>query len=176
VRERWWRPNGCHGASAVTLNPIRLAAAAVVIVLLGAASYEAAIALQWLDIRPLPGAGRAEEEEVLLVAVVVQLVGAVLVARSVFGSQIETTAAEAMIPLAAAAFMVARFYTYDPYYAPTLGRMSDDGFVAPWWVYTLTACSLVAAALTLLRPRLGSSVAAVVPLCALTTFAMGIGH
>ncbi len=156
---------------------MRWAAGVVVLVLLAAASYEAAIALQWLDIRPLPGEGRREEERVLLVAVVAQLVGAAVAAVYAFRSRIENAATGSMIPLAAAGFMTARFYTFDPYYAPTLRRMSDGGFVAPWWVYTLVACSLLAGALTLARSRVGfSAVAVVVPLCALTAFAMGIGH
>lgn len=156
---------------------MKWAAAIVVLVLLAAASYETAIALQWLEIGPLPGEGRREEEQALLVAVVAQLVGAVLAASDAFAPRIKTAATGSIIPLAAAAFMTARFYSFDPYYAPTLRRMSDGGLVAPWWVFTLVACSLLAAALTRARPRVGFGVVAVVlPLCALTAFAMGLGH
>ncbi|MGH3102772.1 MAG: hypothetical protein ACRDN6_01575 [Gaiellaceae bacterium] len=147
------------------------------LVLIGAASYEAAIAFGWLAIGPLPGEGRREEEQVLLVAVVALLVGAVLAASHAFGPRIKTAATESMIPLAAATFMTGRFYSFDPYYAPTLRRMSDGGFVAPWWFFTLLACSLLAGVLTKARPRVGSSVVAVVvPLCAVTAIAMGLGH
>jgi hypothetical protein len=162
---------------AMRLRPKAWAAALVVLVLLGAAIYEAAIALGWLAIGPLPGEGHAEEEQVLLIAVAAQLAGAVLAAAFALEPRMKATAAEFMIPLSAAAFMSARFYTFDPYYAPTLRRMSDDGFVAPWWVFTLVACSLLAATLTIARPRVGlSAVAIVVPLCGLTAFAMGLGH
>ncbi len=159
------------------LRPQVLAAGLVVLVLIGAATYEAAIALGWLAIGSLPGEGRPEEEQVLLVAVAAQLAGAVLAATFAFGRRRKAAAAESMIPLAAAAFMAARFYTFDPYYAPTLRRMSDAGLVASWWVLTLVACSLVAAVLTRARLRVGLTVAAVVvPLCAVTAFAMGLGH
>jgi hypothetical protein len=159
------------------LRPRAWAAALVVLVLLGAASYEAALALGWLAIGSLPGEGRPEEEDVLLLAVAAQLAGAVLAAASAFGPRMKAGAAESMIPLSSAAFMTARFYTFDPYYAPTLRRMSDAGLVSPWWVFTLVAGSLVAAALTRARPRIGLSVVAVVvPLCALTAFVMAIGH
>jgi len=152
-------------------------AAGVVLVLLAAASYEGAIALQWLDIRPQPGAGRAEEERVLAAAIVAQIIGAVVAAARVFASRHQPAAVEATIPLAAAAFLTARFSTFDPYYAPTLRRYSDGGLVASGWVLTLVACSVVAAALMLARPRVGAGVAlVVVPLCAFTAFVLGLGH
>jgi hypothetical protein len=164
-------------AAAMQLRPRAWVAALVVLVLLGAATYEAALALGWLAIGALPGEGRPEEEEVLLLAVAAQLAGAVVAVASAFRPPTKAGAAESMIPLSAAAFMTARFYTFDPYYAPTLRRMSDDGFAAPWWVFTLVAGSLVAAALTRARPRIGLTVTGVVvPLCVLTAFAMGLGH
>jgi hypothetical protein len=73
--------------------------------------------------------------------------------------------------------MIARFYTFDPYFAPTLRRMSDHGLVAPRWAFTLAGGALVAALLTTIRPRAGLTLTAVLlPLLALTALAMGLGH
>jgi hypothetical protein len=149
----------------------------VVLLLLAAASYEAAIALGWLSVGPLPGDGPPAEETILLGAVAVHLAGAALAAGQAVKSGVSAAGAEAGIPVAAAAFVTARFYTFDPYYAPTLRRMSDQGFVAPWWVFTLVGCALVAGMLMRIRPRVGLTLTAVLlPLLALTAFAMGLGH
>ncbi len=155
---------------------MRWAAAAVVLALLAATSYEAAIALQWLDIGRQPGEAHPQENRILNIALLADLTGAAL-AAAFAQRRIEAAWAASMIPLAAAAFMVARFYTFDPYYAPTLRRMSDHGFWPPWWVFTLVACSLLSGALALTRPRIGYGVGAVVVLLtALTAFAMELGH
>jgi hypothetical protein len=72
---------------------------------------------------------------------------------------------------------VARFYTFDPYYAPALRRMSDDGLIPDAWVYTLVGLALTAAILTRTRPRLGmSATVLVLLLSALTALAEGLGH
>jgi len=155
---------------------MRWAAAVVMLVLLAAASYEAALAFGWLGIGQQPGEGHPLEGRVLAIALVADLAGAALAAASALR---RTTSASAvsMIPVGAAAFMAARFYTFDPYYAPGLRRMSDGGFWPPSWVLTLVACSLLAGALTLARPRVGSGVGAMVVLVsAFTAFLMGVGH
>jgi hypothetical protein len=100
------------------LRPRAWAAALVVLLVLLAAAYEAALALWWLEIGSLPGEGRPEEEDVLLLAVAAQLVGAGLAASAIRRAT-KPAAVESMIPLASAAFMMARFYTFDPYFLPT---------------------------------------------------------
>ena len=62
--------------------------------------------------------------------------------------------------LPAAAFLVARFYTFDPYYLPTLRRMSDGGLVSPALVFAVAALALCAAAITSVRPQAGRFMAA----------------
>jgi hypothetical protein len=52
----------------------------------------------------------------------------------------------AVVALATAALLVARYYSYDPYYAPDLHRMSDGGLIAGWWVVLLVGLSLTAVA------------------------------
>jgi hypothetical protein len=76
------------------------------------------------------------------------------------------------IPLLAAAFLFARFESYDAYYAPTLRRMSDGGLLSPWWVAFVCAAALAA---TLVRR--GRSVApAVLLVIALTGLIADAGH
>ena len=84
--------------------------------------------------------------------------------------------AELLAP-AAAAFLVARFYTFDPYYLPTLRRASDGGLVAPEVVYLLAGLALVAGLLVRLRPRVGLWLTSVVMIgCALFAWVAYGGH
>jgi hypothetical protein len=93
------------------------------------------------------------------------------------GAEQPATVPELLLAPAGAAFVVARFYTYDPYYAPTLRRMSEDGFVAGWWVFALVSMSLLAGVLATARTRLGMTACLVVlVLSALTAIAEGGGH
>ena len=68
---------------------------------------------------------------------------------------------------AAAVFVVARFYAYDPYYEPTLRRYSDNGATPPAWVWLVTAAAVVAGVLAWRVPRAGAVATAIV-LVALT--------
>lgn len=76
------------------------------------------------------------------------------------------------VPVAAAAFLAARFESYDPYYAPTLRRMSDGGLLSPWWVWFLCAAAIVVAVV----PRGRSVAPAVLLLIACTALVAGVGH
>jgi len=72
---------------------------------------------------------------------------------------------------------VARFYSYDPYYAPTLRRMSDGGAVAGGWIAVIVAATLVAGILVRRWPRAASAgTAAGVWAIALTAAVTGLGH
>jgi hypothetical protein len=75
---------------------------------------------------------------------------------------------------AAAAFLVTRFYSYDPYYAPSLRRHSEVGNVAPVWVWLSAAAAVAVGALTVAVRRAGALATggAMVPM----TLAVGIGH
>ena len=86
-------------------------------------------------------------------------------------------AVAALLAPAAAAFMVAVFFTYDPYYAPNLRRYSDGGAVAGSWIAFVAGLTVAAAVLTRFRPRAGAVVsAALIWLVLLTTVAAGDGH
>jgi hypothetical protein len=99
------------------------------------------------------------------------------VSRPRLGPPPHVEASASLLAPAAAAFVLARFYTYDPYYAPTLRRMSDDGLVADAWVYVLVGLALLAAVLVRLRPRAGlGATSLVMVLSAFTALAEGAGH
>jgi general stress protein CsbA len=146
-------------------------AAVLVGVLLAAACYEGAVALGWLHLGKAPGEGPPGQGLVLVAALAALVVAAGLAA---------VAPRRPLVPLlapAAAALVVARFYTYDPYYLPTLRRMSDGGAVAGRWVAFVCAAAAVAALTSRVRPRTGSFLTvAVLILCFGTVVFEGAGH
>ena len=145
--------------------------------LTAAAAYETAVALSWLDIGPQSGQVPPGNDLVLGGAVLALVAGATLCAVYAVRRRPPVDASASLLAPAGAAFVVARFYTFDPYYAPALRRMSDDGLIPDAWVYTLVGLALIAAVLTRTRPRLGlSATALVLALSALTALAAGLGH
>jgi len=150
---------------------------AVLVVLTAAAAYEAAVAFGWLSVGPKPGEAPVGNGLVLGAALLALVAGAGLSAVYASHRRPRADALGALIAPAAAAFVVARFYSFDPYYAPTLRRMSDDGLVAASWVYTLAGLALLAAILTRTRPRTGLGLTVLVLLMsAFTALAEGGGH
>jgi hypothetical protein len=82
-------------------------------------------------------------------------------------------------PIAGAtvAFLLARYLSYDPYYAPSLRRMSDGGLVSPEWVAFVCVAAAATAATARRGPRLATAVIALLMwTSALTALAMGLGH
>lgn len=148
---------------------------AVVAVLVAASAYEAAVALGWLTVGPDPGQGPPAEGLVLFAALAAMLAGAV--AASFGSGRDRPEAGVRLVGPASAAFVLARFYSYDPYYAPTLRRFSEDGFVPDWWVFTLVGVAVAGALVAGARPWLGRVATVVVALLsALTALAEGVGH
>jgi hypothetical protein len=143
----------------------------LLVLILGGAAYEAAIAFEWIPIGDVPGQGATGEGEVLAVSLLAVLAG---IAVSMFASRGNRLVA-GLAPTAAL-LMAARFYSFDSYYASTLRRASEGGIVAAGWVYALVALALLAAALALLRPRLAFLGAPVMLLCLLTTLFADAGH
>jgi hypothetical protein len=143
----------------------------VLCALVGATVYETLVALGAIELGYVPGDGPPGEGLVLSIALVAMLAGGGLVAfrpPAPFG---------ALVAPAAAAFLVARFYTFDPYYLPTLRRMSDGGLVSPALVFAVAALALCAAAITLARPRAGRFMAPPVILaCAFLALVVDGGH
>jgi hypothetical protein len=149
----------------------RAAPAAVVAVLVGAACYEASVALRLLDVGPQPGQGPPSGGVVLVLALAALVAGAALVAAAP-----RHPLAWLLAP-AAAALVVARFFSFDPYYAPTLRRMSDGGAVSPAWVAFVAAAALAAGVALRTGRRSGAFLsAAVLVLSFATAVFEGAGH
>jgi hypothetical protein len=117
--------------TAGTLAPV----AALVV----ATAYEAAVAIGLVDLGGESGA-RPPGEGVAVAAAAVAVVLAS--ART-----LAVPRAAALLPPVAAAFALARFCAYDPYYAPTVRRASEGGLVPGWWIVGLVAVAVLAAVL-----------------------------
>jgi hypothetical protein len=135
------KPPTCRRLRTLSMTRVGLSIAGVGVVV-AAAAYALTIAVGWLSIGSQPGEG-APAEGVFVVGAVLALLAA---AVSCFVAGIRgrrPSRVDPLIPLTAAAFVVARYYGYDPYYAPTLRRFSDDGSVAPCGctAWSLASCS-----------------------------------
>jgi hypothetical protein len=147
--------------------------------LLVCAAYELAVALDWISLGTLPGQGPPGEGWVILVALLTMLAG--------IGLVLSGDLAAITLPLAAAAFVVAHFYSFDDYYLPTLRRFSEGGAPSAEWIYALAAASgAVAAATAVIRiaapHHLNARDAArglsalILIFCVYTTLVQGTGH
>jgi hypothetical protein len=143
--------------------------------LLLAAEYELALALGAVSIGPEPGDGPEGEPVVELAVLIVMLLGIGLAVVSALGTP--SPLPVALYAPAAAAFLIARFYTYDPYYAPSLRRYSDDGNIAPALIFVYAVGALAVGEVALVAPRIGGLATAVALfLIAIMTVAIGVGH
>jgi hypothetical protein len=139
----------------------------VVALFAAAAVYELALAVEWIALPKEPGAD-PRGAAIVFVATLVAIVGTYAVGmlriRDLFFVS---------IPLTAAVWMVAHYYAFDPYYAPSSRRYSDAGSVSPWWVYGVALVGLGVAAAS----RRTSVLAPLyVTVCLLTVIGMGLGH
>lgn len=140
-----------------------------------AAVYETAVALGWISLGSAPGDGPAHEGLVLVAALLAMLAGCLLSWN--LAQRRRRDASIALLGAVAAAFMVARFEGFDPYYLPTLRRYSDGGAFSPTWVYAVAFAAVAASLLSFLRPRIGLILnAPALLLCAFTAAFVGVGH
>jgi hypothetical protein len=140
-------------------------------VLVAGTFYEALVALGAIDLGELPGEGPPGEDWVLRVALLSMFAASAVV---IFARRAPYAA---LLAPAAAAFMVTRFYTFDPYYLPTLLRYSTQGMFRPAFVFGVAAAAGGAALLTRARPSIGSALSVPVVLaCAFTSWFLGVGH
>jgi hypothetical protein len=158
---------GVTGRTAVLVVLAAFAAATV---------YQVLVAVNVVHFGGLPGEGPPAGELVGFLA------GGAFAASVVLASVLarrrnEGPSLAAALASAAALFMVAHFYTYDPYYLPTLIRQSEKEFVPPLVVYVLAALS-VGVGLVTLRKRAAGLVLTVpaVLLCGLTAWFSRLGH
>jgi hypothetical protein len=148
----------------------------LILAVVGAATvYEALFALGVIKPRTVPGEGPPGAGAVLAIAEFAILVGA-FVAVWIAGNGRGAPFAALLAP-AAAAFLVARYNTYDDYYLPTLRRASDDGLLPPELVYGLAALAVGTGLLAAARPRVGLTLAAPTMLaCGLFAWVAFAGH
>jgi peptidoglycan/LPS O-acetylase OafA/YrhL len=97
---------------------------AVVVVLLAAAAYEAAVALEWISLGSQPGDDPPGQAVVTIAAFLALLTGFVAagIGQRVWRGRLAT-----LVPVVAAAYMVVQYYTFDSYYLPsrTLFRIQE---------------------------------------------------
>lgn len=159
------------------MTVVRAVALAVLVVLTAAAANYAAVALRWLSVGNEPGEAPPGEGFVLTFALFALVAGAFGFAALASRPRPRVDGLASLIGLASAAFLVARFYSFDPYFAPNLRRFSDGGSVAGAWIYALVALALLAALLVKTRARFGLILGApVLLLIAVTAFATGLRH
>jgi hypothetical protein len=155
----------------------RLATLIVLLLLSVATAYEAGVALGWLSLGTQPGEGPEGGGAALGLALLAMLVAAGVCIVRAFPAQPPVHLPDLLLAPAAAAFATARFYTFDPYYLPTLRRMSDGGIFAPAWIYTLISLALLTAVVLFVAPRIGlGAAAAVLLLSAFTALVEATGH
>src|SRR3954451_19298540 len=118
------------------------------------AAQQAATALGWLSIGDVPGAWEPGHFLLSIALLVLALLCPALLAAAAADRRVF---AAPVIAIAAAALLVARFESFDAYYAPANYRMSDGGMVAGVWAATVVACAAVAALCTLRSTRLATA-------------------
>ncbi len=153
------------------------AALVALVVLGGATIYKTAVALGALSVGPEPGRGPAGEGVVVAAALLALFVGAVASFANASRPRPDVGVVWPLLAPAAASFVVARFFTFDPYYAPTFRRSSEDGLVSPWWILALVTAALAVGALIRAKPRYGAILTcSLLVLCALIALAVRLGH
>jgi hypothetical protein len=174
------RTDVTSGSLPRTLAPIRtrdLGIWLVVAVLLAAAAYEAAIALEWISLGPEAGDEAPGQAVVTVSAFVAFVVGMGIGAAAALSRRPVRGWPALLIPVAAAAYLVSHYYAFDSYYLPDLRRFAEDGNIAARWVYGVAACCLGTAALIAYAPRVGVALLPFMLLvCGIFVVGEGIGH
>ncbi len=165
-------------SGATRLRPwLYVAWALPVAVLLGAACYELFLALELVPLPQQAGPASSVEWSVLMAGLAASCLGAVMCWLAAAVPQARVRVLTYLAAPAGAAFMVTRFYTFDPYYGMAVRRMSQGGAIHPAWVFILVALSLLTVLVIRKRSTLGLGAAGVVLLlCGLTALFAGTGH
>jgi hypothetical protein len=142
----------------------------VLVVLAACTVHQVAVAAGWLAIGRQSGEDPTGTTAVVIAALVALIAGA-----TALGVRVPSRLAP-LVPLAAVAFVVARFYSFDAYYAPALRRMSDGGLVAPGLIYALIMATVVVAALMTKRPRAAPAGAGLLVVLAFVALVESAGH
>lgn len=151
------------------------AAWAALFVISFAAGYEALVAFGVIGVGEVPGDGAPGGDVVLVAGMLALLAGAVVCAFAAARERPRHRLVWILLAPACAAYLVARWLGFDPYYAPSLRRYSEGVVEAPW-VAVVCFVALGAAALVAAAPRLGrAATAASLLLTALTVWALPLG-
>jgi hypothetical protein len=168
---------GASDAQPAKLGWRRPIALLVVVVLAVATLYELALALDVVSIGELPGEDAPGAGLIATASVLAPVAGIVVLLASASRAAEIGPVLLPLLPLAAGCLVVAAYYAYDPYYAPTHRRYSDAGTWPAWWIYLVLAAAVVSAVVARLRPRPGAvGAAAVLFACLVTFFLNGTGH
>jgi hypothetical protein len=147
---------------------------AVVLVLFAAAAYEAAIALEWISMGSQSGDEATGQAAVTIAVLLALLTGIV---ATVVSRRILHRWPAAVVPVAAAAYVVAHHYAFDSYYLPSLRRFSDGGAVPSICLYGVVVAAVVIAFAIRRRPSTAPVLTPLVLLvCAVTVLVEGTGH
>jgi hypothetical protein len=141
---------------------------AILVVLLAVTCYEALVFLDLVPLGAQPGDGPAGEKAVIAVGFAALLLAAALCWLAASRPEASGEWSALFVAPMGAAVTTLRFYTFDPYYLPTLRRMSEGGFVPIPWLFLLVAAALLSVALTFLRRTAGLRVTAPCSWCALS--------
>jgi hypothetical protein len=145
-----------------------------VFVLLAAAAYEAALALEWISMGSKPGDEATGQGAVTIAAFLALLTGIV---ATVVSRRILRRWPATLVPVAAAVYMVAHYYAFDSYYLPSLRRFSESGGVSSIWVYGVVVAAVIVALAIRRRPSVAPILTPILLLvCAGTVVAEGFGH
>jgi hypothetical protein len=154
---------------------VRRAALLIVLVLAGAGVYEAGVALEWIPLGTDPGEGARYEGFVMAAAAIAMVAGVVV--SLMLAVRDRRAFPAALFAIAAAALMVAHYYTFDTYYLPTLTRYSESGSFSPAWVFSVAIAGVLASLLAFARPLFGfMATAVVILLCLFTLVFARFGH
>jgi hypothetical protein len=145
----------------------------VVAVLGAAAAFELALALGAGSLGPEPGDGVPGERLASIAAVCAIVVGVVVTAVAAGRGH----AVPPLLAPAAAAFLVAFFFTYDPYFALYERRYSDGGAASLSWILVVAGFAAGAGLLARVNPPIGSAATALMLAVVMLTFIVaGDGH
>ena len=145
-------------------------------VLFVATAYEIAFALSWVSPGRLPGQGPPGSDLVVVAGLFTLVIGSLVAFLVEARSTLLTVLLACLAPMGGA-FVVARFYTFDPYYLPTMRRIADNGVVSEGWVFGLLVLAIVAGVVTWLQPSRGSGLTGLLLFfCAFTTIWQAGGH
>ena len=166
-----------HGGADAGQIAGRALTAAITLVLAAAAISEGLVALGIVGLSP--STGDWDVRDILLVAAFFALFfgGPLFVAAAFTRFADGLRPGVPFVALATGAVVVARFLSYDPYYAPYLRRMSDGGILPGWWIVVLAGAAVGAAVLSRRDLRMGLVLTGTVMfLAGPTIFVAGLGH